>query len=192
MMQAMPRLRFPGESLLVAMLGDQVPADLRRAARRLRAEGAPALAIDDDIAGLARGLATTDVSRSPGVLDGLPPLFWIEARREGEAGGIDGWVVEKKGSGLAMRGFSLAPGPDSVPEPRASTTLRFGAGGHEEDEETLRARGLVTAVGLPQMMAQMGESSPVVLMPADAAGQDAALLRGFRLAVAISPESVPS
>ena len=71
-MQEMPRLRFPEGSLLAAMLGEHAPIDLRRAARRLRAEGAPALAIDDGIAGLASGLAFSGVSRSPAVLDVLP------------------------------------------------------------------------------------------------------------------------
>lgn len=51
-MQEMPRLRFPEGSLLAAMLGEHAPIDVRRAAQRLRAEGAPALAIDNGIAGL--------------------------------------------------------------------------------------------------------------------------------------------
>jgi hypothetical protein len=193
-MQGMLKSRFPGGSLLVAMLGEHAPMDVRRAAQRLRAEGAPALAIDDDIAGLARGLASSEVSRSPAMLDILPPLFWLEARREDGSGvrGISGWVVEKKRGGLAVRGFSIAPGHDAVPEPEGAATVLFGAGAQEEDGETRYVRGLVTAICLPEMLAQMGESSPVVLMPADAPDQDARLLRGFRLSVAISPDSAPT
>jgi hypothetical protein len=41
------------------------------------------------------------------------------------------------------------------------------------------------------MMAQMGETSPVLVMPADASDQDARLLRGFRLSVAIPPDAAP-
>jgi hypothetical protein len=193
-MQGRPRLKFPADSLLAAMLGEDAPMDIRRAARRLRAEGAPALAIDDDIAGLACGLAVSEVARSPAVLDVLPPLFWLEAHREDGSGahGIGGWVVEKKRGGLAVRGFSIASGPEAVPEPKGTATVPFDAGVQRDDEETSYVRGLVTAISLPEMLSQMGESSPVVLMPADASDQDASLLRGFRLAVAISPDSAPS
>jgi hypothetical protein len=193
-MQDMPKLKFPGGSLLAAMLGEHAPVDVRRAARRLRAEGAPALAIDDDIAGLARGLASSEVSRSPAVLDVLPPLFWLEAQREDGPGGrrISGWVVEKKQGGLAVRGFGIASSREAVPEPEGARTVSFGAGTQEEDEETRFVRGLVTAISLPEMLSLMGESSPVMLMPADASDQDASFLRGFRLSVAISPDSAPS
>ena len=188
-MQERPNPRFPEGSLLAAMFGGHAPVDVRRAARRLRAEGAPALAIDDDIAGLARGLASSEVSRSPAVLDVLPPLFWLEAQGEE---GISGWVVEKKRGGLAVRGFSIASGHDAVPEPQGTATLAFGAAAQGDDQGTGYVRGLVTAISLPEMLSQMGESSPVVLMPADASEQDASFLRGFRLSVAISPDSVPS
>ena len=192
-MQGLPRPRFPEDSLLAAMLGERAPVDVRRAARRLRAEGAPALAVDDDIAGLARGLALSEVSRSPAVLDALPPLFWIEARRgeEDDAGGIGGWVVERKRGGLAVRGFAIAAGVEAAPEPAGTVTVAFGAGAPEEDEETRSVRGQVAAVSLPEMLSQMGESSPVMLMPAEAPDRDASLLRGFRLSVAISPDSAP-
>ncbi|WP_159351119.1 hypothetical protein [Roseomonas harenae] len=194
MMEQMPRIRFPERSLLAAMLGEYAPTDVRRAAQRLRAEGAPALAIDDDIAGLARGLAFAEVSRSPAVLDVLPPLFWLEAEREDGSGarGIGGWVVEKKSGGLAIRGFSIAFGYEAVPEPQGRATIPFGAAAQEEQEETRYVRGLVTAICLPEMLSQMGESSPVVLMPADASDQDASVLRGFRLSMAISPGSAPT
>ncbi|MFC0409743.1 hypothetical protein [Roseomonas elaeocarpi] len=187
------RPRFPENSLLVAMLGEQAAVEARRAARRLRAEGAPILAVDDEIAALARGLAGSEVSRSPAVPDALPPLFWLETGREDDAGvrRIAGWVVEKKRGGLAAHGFGIAPGPGALPEPEGSATVFFGAGAGEEDEETRTVRGLVTAVALPEMLAQMGESSPVVLMPADPSAQDAALLRGLRLSVAMSPDSAP-
>lgn len=191
-MQETPRLKFPGGSLLAAMSGPQAPVEVRRAARRLRAEGAPALAADGDIARLAQGLAFSEVSRSPAVLDALPPLFWLEAQREDGAQGTGGWVVEKKQGGLAVRGFSIAPGPEAVPEPGGTRTVAFGAGAREEDEETRYVRGLVTAVSLPEMLAQMGESSPVVLMPAEPSEQDADFLRGFRLSVAMSPDSAPA
>jgi hypothetical protein len=193
-MQEMPRLRFPEGSLLVAMLGEHAPMDVRRAARRLRAEGAPALAIDDDIAGLARGLAFSEVSCSPAVLDALPPLFWLEAHREdgSRARGISGWVMEKKRGGLAVRGFSIVFGHEAVPEPEGTATVPFGACTQEEDEETRYVRGLVTAISLPEMLSQMGESSPVVLMPADPSDRDVSVLRGFRLSVAISPDSAPT
>lgn len=193
-MQGMPRSKFPQGSLLAAMLGEQAPADVRRAARRLRAEGTPALAVDDDIADLACGLASSEVSRSPGVLDALPSLFWLEARRNGgpAACGISGWVVEKNQRGLAVRGFSIAPGQDAVPELDEVATLRFGVDLQEEDPAIRYVRGLITAVSLPGTFAQMGESAPVVLMPADACDSDASALRGFRLSVAISPDSVPS
>ena len=193
-MQGMPRLKFPEGSLLAAILGEHAPMDLRRAARRLRAEGAPALAVDDEIAALAPGLATAEVARSPAILDGLPPLFWLEAPWEDGAGAgrIRGWIVEKKRGGLAIRGFSIASHPEADPEPGESATLRFDATAAEEDEATRYARGLVTAVSLPGMLSQMGESSPVLLMPADASGQDVALLRGCRLSVAISPASAPT
>jgi len=176
------------------MLSEHAPMDVRRAARRLRAEGAPVLAIDDDIAGLARGLAFSEVSCSPAVLDVLPPLFWLEAQREDGSGarGIGGWVVEKKQGRLAVRGFSIASDHEAVPEPEGSATVPFGAGAQEEDEQTRYVRGLVTAISLPEMLSQMGESSPVVLMPAEASDQDASFLRGFRLSVAISPDSAPT
>jgi hypothetical protein len=191
-MQGMPRSKFPGGSLLAAILGEQAPMDVRRAARRLRAEGAPALAVDDEIAGLANGLALAEVSRSPAVLDVLPPLFWLEAPWEDGSGarGIRGWIVEKKRGGLAIRGFNIAPGPDV--EPGETTALPFDATVPEEDEATRYARGLVTVVSLPGMLAQMGESSPVLLMPAEASDQDAGVLRGCRLSVAISPASAPT
>jgi hypothetical protein len=193
-MQGMPRSKFPGGSLLAAILGESAPMDVRRAARRLRAEGAPALAVDDEIAGLANGLAVAEVSRSPAVLDVLPPLFWLEASWEDGSGGrgIRGWIVEKKRGGLAIRGFSIAPDPDAEPEPEEATALPFDATVPEEDEATRYARGLVTAVSLPGMLSQMGESSPVMLMPADAPDQDAGVLRGCRLSVAISPASAPT
>jgi hypothetical protein len=73
-----------------------------------------------------------------------------------------------------------------MPDPEDSATVPFGAGAQEDDEETRFVRGLVTAISLPEMLSQMRESSPVVLMPADASHQDARLLRGFRLSVAIS------
>ena len=190
-MQGMTRPGFPGGSLLVAMLGEGSPVDVRRAARRLRAEGAPALAIDDDIAGLARGLALTEVARSPAVLDVLPPLFWLEARRE-DGTGVGGWVVERKQGGLAIRGFSVASTQEAVPEPQGTTTMSFGTATPEEDEEARLVRGLVTAISLPELLSQMGESSPVVLMPADAPQEEASLLRGFRLSVAMSPGSAPN
>ena len=192
-MQETLRLRFPEDSLLAAMLGEHAPVDARRAAQRLRAEGAPALAIGDGIAGLASGLASSDVSRSPAVLDVLPPLFWLEAQREDgpSTRGLSGWILEKKLGGLAVRGFGIAFGHESVPGPEGAAMLRFGAGAQEEDEETRYVRGLVTAASLPEMLSQMGESSPVVLMPADAPDRDARSLRGFRLSVAVSPDSAP-
>ncbi|MBP0447849.1 hypothetical protein J8J14_24230 [Roseomonas sp. SSH11] len=194
MMQGTERMKFPEGSLLAAMLGDHATMDVRRAARRLRAEGAAALAVDDDIADLARGLAMSEVSRSPAVLDALPPLFWLEAPREDGSGArwIGGWVVEKKRDGLAIRGFSIAFGQGGVPEPGGTRTVPFGAGAQEDDEETRAVRGLVTAISLPEMLSQMGESSPVALMPADASELDGSVLRGFRLSVAISPSSVPT
>ena len=190
-MQERPRAKFPEGSLLAAMLGEGTPNDVRRAARRLRAEGAPALAMDDDIARLARELALSDVSRSPAVPDALPPLFWIEVRREDGSGapGTDGWVVEKRAGGLTLRRFGITPGQDAVPETGGTVTMRFGAGAGEEDEETRHARGLVTAISLPEVLSQMGESSPVMLMPADALHRDATVLRGFRLSVALSPDA---
>ena len=193
-MREMPRLRFPEGSLLVAMLGEHAPIDVRRAAQRLRAEGAPALAIDDDVAGLASGLAFSDVSRSPAVLDVLPPLFWLEARREDGPGTrrLSGWILQNKPGCLAVRGFSIAFGHEAVPEPEGAATLPFGAAAQEEDKDTHYVRGLVTAVSLPEMLSQMGESSPVVLMPTDASDKDARVLRGFRLSVAISPASAPA
>lgn len=193
-MREMPRLRFPEGSLLVAMLGEHASIDVRRAAQRLRAEGAPALAIEDDIAGLARGLACSEVSRSPAVLDVLPPLFWLEAQREdgSRVHGISGWVVEKKQGGLAVRGFSISVGHEAVPKPEGAVTVPFGAGARAEDEENRYVRGLVTAISLPDLLSQMGESSPVVLMPAEASDRDASFLRGFRLSVATSPDSLPT
>jgi hypothetical protein len=176
------------------MLGEHAPRDARRAAQRLRAEGAPALAVDDDIAGLARGLSSSDLSRSRTVLDVLPPLFWLEAQWEGGSGprGRGGWVVEKKRAGLAVRGFSIALSPEAMPEPEGTTTVPFGAGAQEDDETTRYVRGLVTAVSLPELLSQMGESPPVVLMPADASDRDVSSLRGFRLSMAISPGSAPT
>ena len=176
------------------MLGEHAPRDVRRAAQRLRAEGTPALAVDDDIAGLARGLASSDLSRSSAVLDVLPPLFWLEAHREGGSGprGRGGWVVEKKRGGLAVRRFSIAFGPEVMPEPEGTNTVPFGAGAQEDDEVTRYVRGLVTAISLPELLSQMGESPPVMLMPADASDRDVSSLRGFRLSMAISPGSAPT
>ncbi len=173
------------------MLGERAPTDVRRAAQRLRAEGAPALAVDEDIAVLARGLALSEVSRSPAVLEALPPLFWLEARR-GEGGGTGGWVVERKHGGLGARGFGIPAGVEAVPEAEGTVAVVYGANAPDEGEEARTVRGLVAAVSLPEMLSQMGESSPVMLMPAEAADGDARLLRGLRLSVAISPESAPS
>ncbi|WP_043834361.1 hypothetical protein [Muricoccus aerilatus] len=192
-MQGRPRARFPEGGLLAAMLGEHAPVEARRAARRLRAEGAPAAAIDDSIAELARGLALSEVSRSPAVLDALPPLFWLEARPEGASGsgGIGGWVVERKQGGLAIRGFSIAAGPEAVPEPEGTATLPFGADAQEEDA-IRHVRGLVTAISLPGVLAEIGESSPVVVMPADPSEGEAGLLRGFRLSVVMSSDAAPT
>lgn len=190
-MPGRPRARFPEDSLLAAMLGEDAPVEARRAARRLRAEGAPVVAVDDGLASLARGLAQSEVSRSPAVLDVLPPLFWIEARPADDAG-IAGWVVERKGGGLALRGFTLAGRDGALPEPEGTATLPYGPGHPEEDGPTRAARGLVAAVGLPEMLAGMGESSPILLVPADPAAGDAALLRGLRLSVAMAPDAAPT
>ncbi|MBO1077332.1 hypothetical protein [Roseomonas marmotae] len=190
-MSEMPKLRFPEASLLVAMLSGHAPVDVRRAAQRLRAEGASAVAIGDDIVGLARGLALSEVSRSPAVLDVLPPLFWLEARRN-DGPGIRGWVVEKKRGAVSIRGFSSASGHETAPEPEGTATVPFGAGAQEEDEGIRYVRGLVTLISLPEMLSQMGESSPIMLMPAHASEQDASLLRGFRLSMAISPDAAPA
>lgn len=198
-----PKLTFPGGSLLAVMLGGDAPVDVRRAVQRLRAEGAPALAVDEEIAGLAPGLAAVEVAHSPGVLDALPPLFWLEMPWEDGPGendpgegdpaarGLRGWIVEKKPGGLAVRGFRLAPGRDALPEPEGRATVPFGAAPQSEEAEIGLVRGLVTAVSLPELMAQMGEASPVLLMPAEAPGQEAGLLRGFRLSVAVSPAALP-
>ncbi|WP_198381063.1 hypothetical protein [Roseomonas sp. KE2513] len=176
------------------MLGEHAPVEARRAARRLRAEGAPAAAIDDSIADLARGLALSEVSHSPAVLDALPPLFWLEARPEDAAGngGIGGWVVERKRGGLAIRAFSIGAGREAVPEAEGTATLPFGADTPEEGDGIRYVRGLVTAVGLPGVLAEIGESSPVVVMPADPSEGEAGLLRGFRLSVVMSPDAAPT
>lgn len=193
-MQEMPKLKFPESSLLVAMLGEHASLDVRRAARRLRAEGAPALAIGDDIADLARGLAFSEVSRSPAVLDALPPLFWLEAQRENRPGArtIGGWVIEKRRGGLVARGFNIALDPEAAPEAEGATTVSFDGSRREEADDSCFIRGLVTAISLPDVLSQMGEGSPVVLIPATASDQDASFLRGFRLSVAISRDSAPS
>jgi len=192
-MQRGAKAGFPEGSLLAAMLGEHAPTDVRRAAQRLRAEGAPAVAVADDMAELARGLALSDVARSPAVLEALPPLFWVEGRREDGPGaiGIGGWVVEKRGAGLAARGFGLGRGPGAVPEPRGTATVSFAAGAGEEDGEARVVRGLVAAIGLPEMLAEMGEASPILLMPAEAPDGEASLLRSFRLSVAIAPDAAP-
>ncbi|RKK04637.1 hypothetical protein EBE87_20770 [Pseudoroseomonas wenyumeiae] len=193
-MQEGLRLGFPEGSLLAVMLSERAPVDVRRAARRLRSEGAPALAITADIAGLARELAFSEVSRSPAVVDVLPPLFWLEAQRENgsDASGISGWVVEKKQDGFAVRGFSIISGHEAVPEPEGTMTVPFEAAAREEHDAASYVRGLLTAISLPELLSQMGESSPVMLLPANAADQDASILRGFRLSVAISPDAAPT
>jgi len=192
-MRTMPKLKFPTGSLLAAMLGTQAPVDVRRAAQRLRAEAAPALLVDDGIAGLAHGLAAAEIAHSPAVLDALPPIFWLEAQQEGaeDARGAAGWVVEKKGGGLAARGFAIAAGRDAVPMPQGTVTLQFGRRAPAEDAATAYVRGLVTAISLPEMFAQMGESSPVLLMPAETSDEEAGTLRGFQLSVAIPPDAAP-
>jgi hypothetical protein len=100
--------------------------------------------------------------------------------------------VEKKRGGLAIRGFSIALGSEGVPEPAGNATLPFNATVLKEDEATRYARGLVTAVSLPGMLSQMGESSPVILLPADPSDQDASVLRGYRVSVAISSAAAPA
>lgn len=188
---------FPAGSLLAALLGGEAPVEARRAARRLRAEGAPALAADAEIAALADGLAGTGVAHSPAVLDALPPLFWIEAPEEmagtevAGAAPLRGWVVEKRGGGLAARGFSLAAGAAVVPEPAGDTALAFGGDPVPEAAAARALRGLAATVALPEMLAQMGESSPVLLLPAEAPAEDALLLRGLRLSVALARDSAP-
>ena len=79
-------VEVPWDFLLVAMLGEHAPMDVWPGARRLRAEGTAALAIDGDIAGLEQGLVFSEMSRSPSVLDVLPPLFWLEAQWEDGSG----------------------------------------------------------------------------------------------------------
>lgn len=190
-MRAALRPRFPEGSLLFAMLGEHAPMDVRRAARRLRSEGAPAVAVDDEIAALARGLAASEVSRSPAVLDVMPPLFWVEGRQDGDAG-TAGWVVEKKGASLSIRGFEVASDLTAVPELHGTATLAFGTGVHEEDEEISYARGLIAAIALPEVLAAMGEASPVLVLPADSSIGDAGILRGIRLSVALPPDAAPS
>ena len=187
-MRERPRQRFPEGSLLAAMLGQGAPVDVRRAAQRLRAEGAPAVAVSDGVAALAGGLALSEVSRSLAVLEALPPLFWGEARREDRAGGIGGWVVEKRGGGLALRGFGISPGEEAVPEAKGTDAVPFGPLAAGESEAARTARGLVAAIALPEMLAEMGESSPVMLLPAEAPDLDAGALRGLRLSVAVSPD----
>ncbi|WP_338661125.1 hypothetical protein VQH23_12835 [Pararoseomonas sp. SCSIO 73927] len=188
-------MTFPEGSLLASILGGEAPVEVRRAAQRLRAEGAPALAVSDDVASLAGQLAASEVSRSPAVLDALPPLFWIEARPvHGSADGpvvpgIHGWLVEKKRDGLAARRFGTAAGDEGAPGPAGATTVSFGAGAQDADEEARTVRGLVTAVCLPEMLSQMGELSPVAVLPADAPEGDAGRLRNFRLSVAVSAEA---
>ncbi|GEM_PF-5622376 len=187
----MPRISFPSGSLLAAMLGEAAPLEARRAVRRLRAESAPALAIDDEIVGMAPGLADTEPAHSAAVLAVVPPLFWLEARRTGSAGGIDGWVVEAKPGGLAVRGFGIDDGAQAMPEPTGALLVPFGAAGPPEDAPTLYLRGLLTAASLPELLSQMGESSPIMLLAADAPAQDAGILRGLKLLVAIPPEAAP-
>ena len=187
----MPRISFPSASLLAAMLGEAAPLEARRAVRRLRAESAPALAIDDEVAGLALGLADTEPGRSAAVLAVVPPLFWLEARRAGGAGGIDGWVVETKRDGLAVRGFGIDDGAQAVPEPTGALLVPFGVAGPPEDAATLYLRGLLTAASLPELLSQMGESSPIMLLAADAPAQDVSILRGLKLLVAIPPDAAP-
>lgn len=187
----MSTARFPEASLLAAMLDEGAPVEARRAARRLRAEGAPALAVEPDIAALARGLAGSEVSHNPALPEGLPPLFWIEAEAD-EAGGRQGWVVESRPEGLAARGFGLAAATDAVPEPGVPLRLRFeGAAPAGEEAEARRLRGLVAAAGLPGLLAQMGESAPLLLLPATPPPAAAARLRGLRLSVLLSPEAAP-
>ncbi|RYY06578.1 MAG: hypothetical protein EON55_23025 [Alphaproteobacteria bacterium] len=185
----MQKIGFPGGSLLAAMFGEAAPLEAKRAVRRLRAESAPALMIDDEVAGLALGLADTEPGRSAAVLAVVPPLFWLEARR---AGGIDGWVVETKRDGLAVRGFGIDAGAQAVPEPGGALLVRFGVAGlAEEDAPTRYLRGLLTAASLPELLSQMGESSPIMLLAADAPAQDASVLRGLKLLVAIPPDAAP-
>lgn len=174
------RMAFPPGSLLATLSGEGAPIELRRAARRLRAEAAPALLVEADIAALAAGLAAADIAFSPAVPDGLPPLFWVEA-------GAMGWIVERKGRGLAARRFAFGAG--ASPEMEGAETLAFP--GTAQAEAAPALRGLVAVVSLPGLLAQMGEASPILLMPAVATAEEAPLLKGLRLSVAISPESAP-
>ncbi|MDQ1081684.1 hypothetical protein [Pseudoroseomonas cervicalis] len=187
------RPRFPQDSLLAALLGEAAPRDLRRAAQRLRAEGGHAVAVEEEIAGLAQGLAQSEVSRSPAVAEALPPIFWMEMREEDAAGQErrQGWLVERRPNGFSARQFRIAGGAEAVPEALDSALLTFGAAPAAEDAETRRLRGLVTALGLPELLAQMGESSPILLLPAEAPGAAAGLLRGLRLSIATTPEAAP-
>jgi hypothetical protein len=149
---------------------------------------------DGDIIGLARSLAASEISRSPAILEAVPPLFWLEAGRESIVGDrtIQGWVVEKKPGVLVAKGFHIPAGMDATPEAGDTLTLVFGSSPPDEDDETRYVRGLVAAICLPEVMAQMGESSPVALLPAEAPENEASALRGFRLSVAMSPASVPT
>lgn len=190
-MQDKPKPSFPRGSLLASMFGEGVPIETRRAARRLRAEGVPAVAADDEIVGLAAGLAASEISRLPVVIGSLPPLFWLEATQEGASGApcLRGWAVEKKRGGLVAKGFRLLADQGALPEAGEVLTLRFGTDlQDQEDDESRLVRGLVSAVCLPEMMAEMGENSPVAVLPAEAPEADADALRGFRLSVAMSAE----
>ncbi|WP_419899171.1 hypothetical protein [Roseomonas sp. USHLN139] len=182
-----PRPNFPPGSLLAALLGPQAPVELRRAAQRLRAEAAPAVAVEAEIAALAAGLGGSEVARAPAVLDALPPLFWVEAR---QAARLLGWMIEKRRGGLSARGFGIADGADALPEAAETIPLPFGTAA-VEDTATLFLRGLVAAVALPEMLAQMGEASPVLLLPAEPRQAERPLLRGLRLSVAMSPDQLP-
>ncbi|MCQ4158688.1 hypothetical protein NON00_01940 [Roseomonas sp. GC11] len=181
----MSRMIFPEGSLLAALSGPEAPPEGRRLARHLRAEGAPAVAIGPGIIALAEGLALSEVAHSPAVPEALPPLCWIEAGPVEGAGALAGWVVERRGDGLAARGFGRDLGP---PE---AILLAFSGRRREEEPAVRRLRGLATALSLPGVMAEMGESAPILLMPAEAAGPEATLLRGLRLSLALLRDAVP-
>ena len=83
----------------------------------------------------------------------------------------------------------LGTGP--MPEPVVTMTAAFRAKAQEEGVEVSSARGRIAAICSLEILAQMEEASPILLMPAEPSDEDAGVLRGFLLAVGISPEAAP-
>ncbi|WP_426954575.1 hypothetical protein [Muricoccus radiodurans] len=79
----------------------------------------------------------------------------------------------------------------ALPKPEGTAKIPFGAGASEEGKTASRVPGPITAASMLEKLSRMGAPSPILLPPAESLSEDAGLLRGIRLSVAVSPDAAP-